>query len=168
MPPSETGLRGIHHVQLAMPAGEAEAAVRFYGTVLGLERIPKPAVLAPRGGVWFKRGELEVHLGVEEGFRHEQFDREWEKSSAKSGDKYQVMEKLIKLPGLRSFDRNFDRLPESLRWLVEKVVHDPEKPSAPKPKLPEELSERMRGWFRDDVAALQEFTGRHFEGWNEY
>ena len=106
--------------------------------------------------------------GVEEGFRHEQFDREWEKSSAKSGDKYQVMEKLIKLPGLRSFDRNFDRLPESLRWLVEKVVHDPEKPSAPKPKLPEELSERMRGWFRDDVAALQEFTGRHFEGWNEY
>jgi catechol 2,3-dioxygenase-like lactoylglutathione lyase family enzyme len=69
VPPSETGLRGIHHVQLAMPAGEDEAAVRFYGTVLGLDHIPKPAVLAPRGGVWFKRGELEVHLGVEEGFR---------------------------------------------------------------------------------------------------
>ncbi len=107
-------------------------------------------------------------VGVDEGFTHEQFDREWEKSSAKTGDKYQVMERLIKLPGLRSFDRNFDRLPESLRWMVEKVVHDPEKPSAPKPKLPDELFERMRGWFRDDVAGLEEFAGRRFEGWNEY
>ncbi len=106
--------------------------------------------------------------GVDEAFTHEQFDREWEKSSAKQGDKYQVMERLVKLPGLRSFDRNFDRLPESLRWMVEKVVHDPEKPSAPKPKLPDELLERMRGWFRDDVAGLQDFAGRRFDGWHEY
>ena len=42
--------------------------------------------------------------GVDEGFTSEQFDREWE-SPAPSGDKYQVMEKLVKLPGLRSFDR---------------------------------------------------------------
>src|ERR1044072_10012208 len=74
--------------------------------------------------------------GVDEGFASEQFDREWEKSSAKQGDKYQVMEKLVKLPGLRSFDRNFDRLPESMRWLVEKGVHDPDKPPGPTPKLP--------------------------------
>src|SRR5262249_27245375 len=60
--------------------------------------------------------------GVDDGFTSEQFDREWEKSSAKQGDKYQFMEKLIKLPGLRSFDRNFDRLPESMRWVVERVV----------------------------------------------
>ena len=77
--------------------------------------------------------------GVDENFTSEQFDREWEKSSAKEGDKYQFMEKLIKLPGFRSFDRNFDRLPESMRWMVEKVVHDPEKPPAPKPKLPDDL-----------------------------
>jgi Sulfotransferase domain len=107
-------------------------------------------------------------LGVDEDFFHEQFDREWEKSSAKQGDKYQVMERLIKLPGFRSFDRNFDRLPESLRWMVEKVVHDPEKPSAPKPNLPDELYERVRGWFHDDVAALQQFAGRRFAGWHEY
>jgi hypothetical protein len=106
--------------------------------------------------------------GVDEDFTHEQFGREWEKSSAKQGDKYQVMERLIKLPGLRSFDRNFDRLPESLRWMVEKVVHDPEKPPAPKPELPGELFERTRSWFRDDVAGLQEFAGRRFEGWHEY
>ncbi len=106
--------------------------------------------------------------GVDEDFTHEQFDREWEKSSAKQGDKYQVMERLVKLPVLRSFDRNFDRLPESMRWVVEKLVHDPDKPSAPKPQLSEEQAERLRGRFRDDVAGLQEFAGRRFDGWSEY
>jgi catechol 2,3-dioxygenase-like lactoylglutathione lyase family enzyme len=66
---SGQGLTGIHHVQLAMPDGEEDAANHFYGTVLGLERIPKPAELSPRGGVWFRSGQLEVHLGVEDGFR---------------------------------------------------------------------------------------------------
>ena len=106
--------------------------------------------------------------GVDESFTSEQFDREWEKSSAKQGDKYQFMEKLIKLPGFRSFDRNFDRLPESMRWLVEKVVHDPEKPPAPKPKLPDDLFETVRGRFGDDVAGLQKFAGREFAGWHDY
>jgi hypothetical protein len=106
--------------------------------------------------------------GVDPTFTSEQFDREWEKSSAKQGDKYQFMEKLIKLPGFRSFDRNFDRLPESMRWLVEKVVHDPEKPPAPKPKLPDELFETVRGRFGSDVAALQSFAGREFAGWHDY
>jgi len=106
--------------------------------------------------------------GVDETFTSGQFDREWEKSSAKQGDKYQVMEKLVKLPGLRSFDRNFDRLPESLRWIVEKVVHDPEKPPAPKPELPDDLFETLRDRFGADVAALQEFAGREFAGWHDY
>jgi Sulfotransferase domain len=106
--------------------------------------------------------------GVDETFTSEQFDREWERSSAKQGGKYQLMEKLIKLPGLRSFDRNFDRLPESMRWLVEKVVHDPEKPPAPKPVLPDDLFETLRGRFGSDVATLQEFAGREFAGWHDY
>jgi hypothetical protein len=106
--------------------------------------------------------------GVDESFTSEQFDREWEKSSAKQSDKYQFMERLVKLPGFRSFDRNFDRLPESMRWIVEKVVHDPEKPPAPKPELPEEVLETLRGRFGEDVARLQRFAGREFEGWAEY
>jgi hypothetical protein len=106
--------------------------------------------------------------GVDETFTSEQFDREWEKSSAKQGDKYQFMEKLIKLPGFRSFDRNFDRLPESMRWLVEKIVHDPEKPPAPKPKLPDDLFETVRSRFGADVAELQKFAGREFAGWHDY
>ena len=106
--------------------------------------------------------------GVDPDFCSEQFDREWEKSSAKEGDRYQLMERLIKLPGFRSLDRNFDRLPESMRWVVEKVVHDPDKPSAPKPKLDDQLFETLRGRFGGDVAQLQQFAGREFAGWHEY
>ena len=62
-------LLGLHHVQLAMPPGEEETAAAFYAGVLGLERVPKPPELSPRGGVWFRSGDLEVHLGVEDGFR---------------------------------------------------------------------------------------------------
>jgi catechol 2,3-dioxygenase-like lactoylglutathione lyase family enzyme len=59
----------LDHVQLAMPPGEEAAARRFYGQVLGLEEIAKPASLAGRGGAWFRGGGVEVHLGVEADFR---------------------------------------------------------------------------------------------------
>jgi hypothetical protein len=107
-------------------------------------------------------------LGVDESFTSEQFDREWEKSSAKQDDKYQFMEKLIKLPGFRSLDRNFDRLPESMRWMVEKVVHSPDKPPAPKPEIPDDLMVTLKGRFREDVAALEDFAGHRFGSWNDY
>lgn len=61
-------MTGIHHIQLAMPPGEEEAALRFYGGLLGLEVFPKPDSLAPRGGLWFHSGSLEVHIGLEENF----------------------------------------------------------------------------------------------------
>jgi diguanylate cyclase (GGDEF)-like protein/PAS domain S-box-containing protein len=53
-----------------MPAGpHAETvAERFYGSLLGFERIPKPAELAVRGGCWFGSGSIQLHLGVEEPF----------------------------------------------------------------------------------------------------
>jgi len=60
---------GLHHIQLAMPPGEEEAAERFYGCLLGLEQISKPPDLAPRGGVWFRGSDIEVHLGAEDRFR---------------------------------------------------------------------------------------------------
>lgn len=107
-------------------------------------------------------------LEVDPDFTSEQFDREWEKSSAKQDDKYQFMEKLIKLPGFRSLDRNFDRLPESMRWMVEKVVHSPDKPPAPKPEIPDDLMVTLKGRFREDVAALEDFAGHRFGSWNDY
>lgn len=62
-------LTGLHHVQLAMPAGAEEQVRAFYAGVLGLSEIQKPPVLAARGGAWFRAGGLEVHLGVEWDFR---------------------------------------------------------------------------------------------------
>jgi len=58
-------LTGLHHVQLAMPPGQEEAGRAFYGGLLGLTEVPKPAELGSRGGLWFRNGDLEVHLGVE-------------------------------------------------------------------------------------------------------
>jgi catechol 2,3-dioxygenase-like lactoylglutathione lyase family enzyme len=62
-------LCGIDHVQLAMPAGGETAARAFYGEVLGLDEVTKPAELAGRGGVWFRNDVMKVHLGVESDFR---------------------------------------------------------------------------------------------------
>jgi hypothetical protein len=103
-------------------------------------------------------------LDVDPGFRSEQFDREWETGSAKSGGSFRLMDRAVRIPGLRALDRNFDRLPESLRWLVERVVHDPDAGPAPKPDLPPELRERLADFFRPDVERLEAIAGRRF-GW---
>lgn len=77
----------VHHVQLAMPAGEEENARAFYVNLLGFTEIPKPAELAKRGGLWLQyvivptavellsetvelpSGTVQVHLGIETEFR---------------------------------------------------------------------------------------------------
>jgi len=62
-------LVGIDHVQLLMPTGGEAAARRFYGELLGLREVAKPAELAPRGGCWFVGvGGLAIHLGVDQRF----------------------------------------------------------------------------------------------------
>ena len=40
------GIRGLDHVQLAMPAGEEAAARGFYSGILGLVEVTKPSNLA--------------------------------------------------------------------------------------------------------------------------
>jgi catechol 2,3-dioxygenase-like lactoylglutathione lyase family enzyme len=62
-------LIGIDHVQLAMPPGQEATAEAFYAGILGLKRVAKPPALEVRGGCWFEREGLKVHLGVEEPFQ---------------------------------------------------------------------------------------------------
>ena len=62
-------VRHLHHVQLAMPKGGEDHARRFYAGLLDIPEVPKPHPLAARGGCWFERDGLRVHLGVEEFFR---------------------------------------------------------------------------------------------------
>lgn len=56
----------LDHVQLCIPFGEEERAREFYTRMLGLEEIEKPDVLKPRGGMWFKIANIQLHIGVEE------------------------------------------------------------------------------------------------------
>lgn len=62
------GIVGLDHVQVASPRGCETEARRFYGTLLGLEEIDKPPELRARGGVWFRCGNQQLHIGVEDGF----------------------------------------------------------------------------------------------------
>lgn len=62
-------IEGIHHVQLAMPAGHEDAARDFYSGIFGIPEVPKPPDLAKRGGVWFENGEVKIHLGVDPDFK---------------------------------------------------------------------------------------------------
>jgi len=59
---------GIDHVQLAAPPGCEEAARWFFGELLGLTEVDKPAALQGRGGVWFQAGSQQLHVGVEDPF----------------------------------------------------------------------------------------------------
>ena len=103
-------------------------------------------------------------LGVDPEFTSPEFEREWETGGAKGGGRFRLMDRAVRLPGLRALDRNFDRLPEWLRWRVERVVHDPDSGPAAKPQLPRELHARFTELFRPDVARLEEIAGREF-GW---
>jgi Sulfotransferase domain len=103
-------------------------------------------------------------LGVDEGFTSDQFEREWETGTAKGSGRFRLMDRAVRLPGLRTLDRNFDRLPEPLRWRVERIVHDPDSGAAPKPELPLDLRVRLVELLRPDVERLERFAERRF-GW---
>lgn len=61
--------QGIDHVQLAAPPGSEAEGRRFFGELLGLTELPKPAPLAARGGLWFQCGMQQIHIGSEPDFR---------------------------------------------------------------------------------------------------
>lgn len=61
-------LTGIDHVQLAAPPGGEPAARDYYVGVLGMTELPKPPLLAAKGGCWFRTGAVEIHIGVQDPF----------------------------------------------------------------------------------------------------
>jgi catechol 2,3-dioxygenase-like lactoylglutathione lyase family enzyme len=55
----------LHHVNVTVPP-ELEAATKeFYGSVLGLRQVPKPAD-ARQTGAWYQIGSNQLHLSVED------------------------------------------------------------------------------------------------------
>jgi hypothetical protein len=62
-------IESLDHVQIAMPPGGEALARSFYQGLLEIPEVAKPAELTARGGCWFERGGLKIHLGVEADFR---------------------------------------------------------------------------------------------------
>lgn len=62
-------LTAVDHVQLAAPPGSEDLLRAYYVDVLGMTELPKPPVLAARGGCWFEAGSVQLHLGIEQDFR---------------------------------------------------------------------------------------------------
>jgi catechol 2,3-dioxygenase-like lactoylglutathione lyase family enzyme len=58
-------IKRLNHVQLCVPPGAEAAAREFYGTLLGLSEIEKPAPLRANGGLWFEVADIQLHIGVE-------------------------------------------------------------------------------------------------------
>ena len=50
------------------PPAARQQARAFYGGLLGLPELEKPAALAARGGCWFACGPQQLHVGVSEPF----------------------------------------------------------------------------------------------------
>ncbi|MEV2213764.1 glyoxalase [Streptomyces sp. NPDC050997] len=62
-------ITAVDHVQLAAPPGSEDRLRAYYADTLGMTEIPKPPVLAARGGCWFQSGPVQLHLGIEANFR---------------------------------------------------------------------------------------------------
>lgn len=58
----------LDHLQVTCPPGGEDQARAYWGGLLGLEEVVKPAELASRGGCWFRIGRVGLHVGVQDPF----------------------------------------------------------------------------------------------------
>jgi len=58
-------IKGIDHVQIAVPGAVEPECLAFYREVMGLTEIAKPEELKRRGGAWFQLPNLQMHVGVD-------------------------------------------------------------------------------------------------------
>jgi catechol 2,3-dioxygenase-like lactoylglutathione lyase family enzyme len=64
-----TYILAIDHVQIAAPEGCEEKARVFYGEILGLEELEVPLGLRDRASCWFRCGQLQMHIGIQQDFQ---------------------------------------------------------------------------------------------------
>src|SRR5687768_4937945 len=54
----------LHHVNVTVAPELEEATKHFYGAVLGLTQVPKPAT-SRQSGAWYQIGSNQLHLSVD-------------------------------------------------------------------------------------------------------
>ena len=59
-------ITAIDHVQIAVPPELEQAALAFYGNVLGLRRLQKPEGTGDTHGAWFHAGNIQLHVGIQQ------------------------------------------------------------------------------------------------------
>jgi len=79
----ECMILGIDHAQITIPKGAENEAREFYCAFLGLREIEKPENRKKNGGFWLQVGQVQVHVGTEDGF---------DRSKTKAHVAYQVTE----------------------------------------------------------------------------
>jgi extradiol dioxygenase family protein len=99
---------------LAAPSGCEAEARRFFGDLLGLTEVEKPAPLRGRGGVWFSLGAQQLHVGVEEPFSPDK--KSHPALSASAGGIVALAERLAQAGAKVRWD---DELPDRRRFFSE-------------------------------------------------
>jgi catechol 2,3-dioxygenase-like lactoylglutathione lyase family enzyme len=59
---------GLDHAFITIPEGAEDKARDFYHDSLDLEEVERPDGLQESGGVWFRVGEQELHLGSDDAY----------------------------------------------------------------------------------------------------
>jgi len=92
-------VKRIDHVQICIPIGAEDEARKFYTDILGFTEIEKPDSLKSNGGLWYRIGDIELHIGVEnrEGY------------NSKSHPAFEVenigeVRKLLEEKGIKTYD----------------------------------------------------------------
>jgi catechol 2,3-dioxygenase-like lactoylglutathione lyase family enzyme len=55
----------LHHVNVTVPRELEAATKKFYGSVMGLQEVPKPAA-SRQSGAWYQIGSTQLHLSIED------------------------------------------------------------------------------------------------------
>ncbi|HEY6231889.1 MAG TPA: VOC family protein [Pyrinomonadaceae bacterium] len=69
------GITKLNHVNVTVPASLEAAAKHFYGELLGLRQIAKPAGPRQNVGAWYELAGAQIHLSAEDGVNNEASDR---------------------------------------------------------------------------------------------
>ena len=117
-------LERMDPIQLSAPRGSEETARRFYMDILGFQEEEKPETLKSNGGVWFREGEIAIHIGIEDSFvplkkAHPAFEVTHIRELQKHLEQSNISTKWdTKLPGAKRFyvKDPFDNRLEFLEW----------------------------------------------------
>ncbi|WLD94979.1 VOC family protein [Alkalihalobacillus sp. AL-G] len=98
----------LHHVQVCIPTGKEDEARRFYTGILGFKEIDKPEALKANGGLWYRVGDIELHIGTEPFTEHSKRHPAFEVENIDQIKKYLKRHSVkikneIQIPGMNRF-----------------------------------------------------------------